>query len=122
MTADAEITGSGSSGESCPELRPAAGGDLDDVTHTRPRQQQSAGPHRPNTSRSALAVQQHHVDREAHPERVDGPALFQQETVVRRKVGASEESSRSLTARFRNQERPPLGLHAPHTGDASRGR
>jgi hypothetical protein len=87
------------------------------VTHTRPRQQQPAGPHRPNTPRSTLAVQQHHVDREAHPERVNGPAPFQQETFVRRKVRASEQPPRALAARLGHKECPPVNLHVPHEGE-----
>jgi hypothetical protein len=106
----------GSSGESCTEHWAAAHGDLDDVTHTRSRQQQPPGSHRPNISRPAVAVQQYHVDREAHPERVDGSAPFQQEAFVGRKVGASEQSSRAFAGRLRDEERPPVDLHAPHKG------
>ena len=57
-------------------------GALEDVTDSRPGEEEPAGPNRPYGPHDELVIQQRDRDRQAHPERVDRTSAFEQEHIV----------------------------------------
>jgi hypothetical protein len=55
---------------------------------------------------AVIAVQEHRVDGEPHPERVNRTSVFQQESLVRVDSRSSEETARTLPSRFRDPHHP----------------
>ena len=70
-------------------------GALQDVTDARPRQKETPGRHDANCPSHELLVQERDLDREGHPERVDGSRAYQQRFVPCQDR-ASEEPARPL--------------------------
>jgi hypothetical protein len=55
---------------------------------------------------AVIAVQEHRVDREPHPERVNRTGVFQKESLVRVESRSSEETASTLPSRFRDPHHP----------------
>jgi hypothetical protein len=61
-----------------------------------------------------VAVERHHVDRDAHAERVDRTAPPQQEPFPRAEVGAAEEAARPFAPRLGHRQPEPADPLDPH--------
>jgi hypothetical protein len=103
--------------QGCRERMAAAGCHLDDVPDPWARKQDSPDRQRSDLDRPAVAVKEHRVDREAHPERVDRPASLQEQTFVGRQPGGTEQAARPLAVILRH-EQDPLTYASPSHGES----
>ena len=73
---------------------------LEDVADPAPRPQEPIGRYVEDPSYHVVVVEQSDPDREPHPERMDGPRRFQQESLVAAERWTTEQSAHALAPSF----------------------
>jgi hypothetical protein len=92
----------------------SSGGDLDDLTHAPAGQEDPARGEGTNPNRAGARVEQDHVDRKPHPERVDGSTTLEQESFVGVKTGPSAEPAHALTPVLGDEDHVGAGVRSSH--------
>ena len=81
-------------------------GDLEHGADVWSREEHTVGREANDADDAIIAVQEHRVDGEPHPERVNRTSVFQEESLARFESRSSEETPRTLPSRFRDPHHP----------------
>ena len=88
------------------ELPALSRGDLEHGADVWSRKEHTVGREANDVDDAVIAVQEHGVDGEPHPERVNRTSVFQKESLVRVESRSSEETASTLPSRFRDPHHP----------------
>ena len=91
-------------------------GDLEHGADVWSREEHTVGREANDADDAVIAVQEHRVDREPHPERVNRTSVLQEESLARFESRSSEETPRTLPSRFRDPHHPGTEALLLHGG------
>jgi hypothetical protein len=93
--------------------------DLEDGADVRSREEHTVRRQANDRDDAVIAIQEHGVDGEPHPERMHRTGTFQQESFVRLEFRPTQESPRALPQRLRDPHAPWTEAHLLHDGSVA---
>jgi hypothetical protein len=81
-------------------------GDLEHGANVLSREEHTVGREANDADDPVVAIEEHHVDGEPHPERVNRTSVLQQESFVRFESRPTQETASTLPSRFRDPDHP----------------